>query len=99
LTEIEAAVLDANLEIVDRIPMFVLMNAPVDAPGSLLQHTWKVAAGLSSRSEVAGFLVGALLYPAELALTAAVAEGPSTELMICRKPGATAKTPLRPRSS
>jgi len=38
LTEIEGAVLDAGLEIVERTPMFVLMNAPLDARGPLLRQ-------------------------------------------------------------
>jgi hypothetical protein len=33
-----------------------------------------------------GYLTGCLLYPLEVALTRVVAEGPSTEVVVCRKP-------------
>ena len=65
--------------------MFVLMNTPVDSSRRVLHRWW---AGLSSAMRrwprVAGVL-GAALYPAELLLTSMLREGPSTELVVCRK--------------
>jgi SAM-dependent methyltransferase len=86
LAEIEGAVRDAGFEIVRRRPMFWLMNAPLDSRSRLLQGSWGTVHRLASRGERVGAATGAALYPLELALVARRREGPSTELMICRRP-------------
>jgi hypothetical protein len=40
---------------------------------------------VASRSNVLGNAAGALTYPLELALVSRLREGPSTELMVCRR--------------
>jgi 2-polyprenyl-3-methyl-5-hydroxy-6-metoxy-1,4-benzoquinol methylase len=86
LEEIEAAVHGAGFEIVRRRPMFALLNAPVDSHSRLLHSSWWLLASLAARGELVGRAVGGLVYPLELALVARLREGPSTELMICRRP-------------
>ena len=88
LEESQAAVRRAGLEIVRRVPMFVVMNYPADSGSRLARTAWTAAIGPASLAEPIGWAIGAALFPLELALTRAVRESPSTELMICRRPGA-----------
>jgi SAM-dependent methyltransferase len=85
LGEIEAAVHDAGLDIVDRRPMFVLLNAPVDSGNRLLHAAWSAMGTLAVKRDALGGVAGALAYPLELGLLRLVREGPSTELMVCRR--------------
>jgi predicted TPR repeat methyltransferase len=89
LPQIERVVTEAGLEIVRRRPLFCLMNAPHDSRAHLHRVWWRALAGIASRSEAVGAAAGALLYPLELALVSRLREGPSTELMICRRPAST----------
>jgi len=75
-----------GLEIVRRAPVFVVMNYPVDTRSALLKRFWLLATLPASYFEFMGHLYGALLYPIDLALTKMLTEGPSTEILICRKP-------------
>lgn len=85
LEEIGDALDRAGFHIIDRVPVFVLMNSPVDSGSVVYERLWHFAMRCVSKSEVIGFVVGALLYPLELVLRRLVCEGPSTEIMICRK--------------
>jgi hypothetical protein len=65
--------------------MFVVMNAPVDSKSRLLNAYWrKLTSGLS-RFPGSGGIVGATLYPVERLLVSLFKEGPSTELVVCRR--------------
>lgn len=83
-----------NLEIVARLPVFWFSVYPHDTVGRsrrIMQSMWK----LQSRSlyfayllrlrEVWGYLIGAVLYVVDSFLTQVGSEGPSLELMVCRK--------------
>jgi SAM-dependent methyltransferase len=85
LTEIEDAVAAAGFETVVRLPMFVLMNNPVDSDSRFLHRSWQAIQRVCYRSHVAGAVLGAVLFPLELLLTAVVREGPSTELVVFRR--------------
>ena len=76
----------SQFEIVDRFPMFYLMNMPLDTRNVALITGWKVLNRLVTQSELGGFFVGALLYPLERLLIARFNESPTTEIMICRRP-------------
>lgn len=82
---INALLEEAGLEVVARRPMFVLMNAPVDSRSRVLWLYWSLLERVLARFPSLGSVIGALLYPLELLLIATRTEGPSTELMICRK--------------
>jgi SAM-dependent methyltransferase len=84
--EIERAVREAGFEIVRRRPLFFLMNAPHDSDSRVHRLWWRGLSGVASRSDRVGGWLGALLYRAELAVVARLREGPSTELMLCRRP-------------
>lgn len=86
LGEIEAAVAAAGLEIVTRRPSFVLMNDPVDSSSARLHGWWNGLTRRLRENPVRGRLYGAAVFPVELAATRLLREGPSTELMICRRP-------------
>lgn len=87
LAESEAAVRSAGLEIVRRVPMFVVMNYPADTRSRLLRWAWTAAVAPAALAEPLGWVVGAAMYPLELWLTSRKSEGPTTEIMVCRKPG------------
>ena len=86
LEEIGAVVTAAGLQIELRRPMLVLLNAPVDAESRLLRASWAGLRAAALRGEALGTAAGALAYPFEVALAAALREGPSTEIMVCRRP-------------
>jgi SAM-dependent methyltransferase len=78
--------LDASgFELVMRRPMFVLMNSPIDSTSVVLQSTWRNLSRVVSRSEAIGAGAGAVLFPFELALVSILREGPSAEVVVCRK--------------
>jgi SAM-dependent methyltransferase len=86
LPQIECVVTEAGLEILRRRPLFCLMNAPHDSRVGLHRLWWRALSGAAAHSETVGAATGALLYPLELAIVSRLREGPSTELMICRRP-------------
>jgi SAM-dependent methyltransferase len=81
----EAAVRQAGFEIHRRVPMFALMNSPADSRWRYAERLWEAAMKPVRRSEIAGFLWGAVLFPIEITLLRFLSEGPSTEIMVCRK--------------
>lgn len=85
LSDVESALTKVGFEIVRRVPMFAIMNAPVDSRLRHAERLWEAAMKPVRRSELAGYAIGALLYPLEIGLLALLREGPSTEIMICRK--------------
>lgn len=85
LRDIERALATAGFELCERVPVFVLMNSPVDFESETYGRLWNLAMKVVQRSEAAGFVLGAALYPWELLLRRIAWEGPSTEIAICRK--------------
>jgi SAM-dependent methyltransferase len=84
LDSIHKALAVAGFEVVERRPMFVLMNGPADTRNPLVKAWWFTVLALASLGEPVGWTLGALLYPLELLLTRVLRESPSTELMVCR---------------
>ncbi len=75
--------LDANqLTIIARVPVFMVMHAPVRMP--FLNRIWFRLMRPIRRSEQAGMIGGGLLYLLELALLARIRYSASIELVICR---------------
>jgi SAM-dependent methyltransferase len=85
LAESTRCVEAAGFQVVDRVPMFVLMNYPADTTSRLARWAWTALAAPAALGEPIGWALGAALYPLERALVRRVRESPSTELMICRK--------------
>lgn len=92
LEDITRVVEEAGFQIIKRVPVVVLMSNPIDSKNRFHTWLWRVAKYVIARSEVAGFTIGALLYVPELILTSILDEGPSTEMMICRKPTGVPRT-------
>lgn len=86
LRDIEDAVTTAGFEILTRRPVFFLMNAPIDSKSPLHARWWNSLQRAVRRSDAIGSGIGALLYPIEVGLVSRMHEGPSTELMVCRRP-------------
>lgn len=86
LKQVERVLRSTGFVIQKRAPLFVLMNQPVDSHNPLLQFYWKAFSFVISKSEILGQIFGMLLYPLELALIAGRREGPSTEIVICKRP-------------
>jgi SAM-dependent methyltransferase len=84
LPEIVRYALGAGFEILDRRPVFVLMNRPIDSGSPALRWWWRGLERMARREGI-GSVIGHALYPLEVALTSILRQGPSTELMICRK--------------
>jgi SAM-dependent methyltransferase len=85
LTESTRVVEAAGFEVVRRVPMFVVMNYPADSRSRLAKLAWTGLVAPAAVAEPMGWLLGAALYPLEVALVRAMRESPSTELMVCRK--------------
>jgi SAM-dependent methyltransferase len=79
-------VLGANgFEVLERRPMYVLMNGAPDTRNPLARWLWLAIAGTVSLGEPIGWLVGAVLYPLELLLVSVLRESQSVEMVICRR--------------
>jgi SAM-dependent methyltransferase len=74
-----------GFELVSRRPLFVLMNTPIDSNSRVLERFWTLLMTAARRGPRAAAAVGAALYPVELALTAALRESPTTEIVVARK--------------
>jgi SAM-dependent methyltransferase len=85
LEEIEKIIARSGFQIIDRRPLFYLMNYPVDSSSTLRKTLWNIGVLPSMKSEIYGYLIGFILYPIELTMTRLRKESPTTELMICRK--------------
>ena len=85
LAESTRCVTAAGFEVVERVPMFVLMNYPADTTSRLLRGAWTAMVAPAAIAEPVGWVLGAVLYPLEKMLVSMKRESPSTELMICRK--------------
>ena len=86
LQEIEEVLAETGFEIIERRPLFYLMNTPVDSLNRIRRLIWRLISAAVSRSEIAGLLIGALLYVPERVFTSFLRESPTTEIMICRRP-------------
>lgn len=92
-----AALAARGLEVLALRPIFFLMNSPTDLSGlgklafktswSLVKLPYKLGRHIGL-GEVCGAAMGAALYGPELALGRVLASGPSTKLLVVRKPGA-----------
>lgn len=86
LPVVEGLLAERGLIIEQRKPVFTLMSTPVDSDSRVLQFLWKAQHAAVARMPALGAVAGALLYPLELLLARLLREGPSLEVMVCRKP-------------
>src|SRR4030042_4177271 len=84
IKDIERMISDTGFEIICRQPIFIFMNAPVDSNHQIFKKLWSFFSKLISRSNIMGYMSGALLYPVESLLVRVIKESPSTEVMICK---------------
>jgi len=87
LAESEDAVRAAGFKIVERVPMFVLMNYPSDSTSKLARLAWTAMVSPAALADPLGWVLGAALAPLDTWLTSVVRESPTTEIMVCRKVG------------
>ncbi|MGB7953814.1 MAG: class I SAM-dependent methyltransferase [Candidatus Nitrosopolaris sp.] len=86
LSHIEKTLIENGFDIIQRRPMFVLMNTPVDTTRRGSKRMWRYLSLLLQRyGDTAGIAVGCFLYPIELLLVSLLKETASTEIMVCRK--------------
>lgn len=85
LNEIQSLLQSSGFQILERSPMFYLMNTPVDSDGIMINKFWHVVKKTAGKGESFGSLVGSILYPLEIIMVSIKTESPSTELMICKK--------------
>jgi SAM-dependent methyltransferase len=74
-----------GMQIVRRVPTFVVMNAPVDARSQFAPRLWRFCMAPVQFFPLLGHVYGMALYPIESVLTGLLQESPSTELVICQK--------------
>jgi hypothetical protein len=84
-SDIEASLKRNGLQIIERRRMFVLMNAPVDTQSRRLKAFWTRLEAQLKKGERQSRLIGAALYPVDSLLTKVMKEGPTTEVVLCRK--------------
>ena len=84
--EITQALRSAGFIVIDRVPMFVIMNYPADA-GTLVKLAWSAMIAPAMVSEWAGDVLGRALAPFERHLVKTLRESATTEIMLCRRPG------------
>jgi SAM-dependent methyltransferase len=82
---VTALLAKAGFDVVGRVPMFVVMEEPLDSTRQWYCFLWKLMIYPVKRSAFAGFVIGGMLYPLELILTRLFREGPATEIVVCRK--------------
>jgi SAM-dependent methyltransferase len=85
ISKIEAALKNTGFEICERVPMFYFMNDPCDSNNKFLISFWRFLIKILLHSDFIGFVLGSILYPIDIFLTSKIKEGPSTEIMVCRK--------------
>jgi SAM-dependent methyltransferase len=88
LDEVLGLLTRSGLKVEQRRPAFVVMNTPVDSNSSILHHAWTGVNLLVRSGPRRAWATGAALYPLELALTRILKDGPSTEIVACRKSAA-----------
>ena len=71
--------------ILHRAPVFYFMNYPVDSNNKLLIGLWWVLFRVVPGREYLGDLIGFTLFLIDTILTPFVREGPTTEIMVCKK--------------
>jgi 2-polyprenyl-3-methyl-5-hydroxy-6-metoxy-1,4-benzoquinol methylase len=84
-TEIDAALAAAGFERVERRPLLWLLNTPIDSDSRFLAWWWRQVKRVVSRSSALSRVLGAAVFPVELALVRLGRRGPSTKLCVCRK--------------
>jgi SAM-dependent methyltransferase len=85
LAEITRLLQETGFRIRKRVPIFVIMNYPVDSRSRLRKLFWRSLSGSIRKIPFLGFLWGMLLYPLDLLFSRFIKEGASTEIMICEK--------------
>jgi 2-polyprenyl-3-methyl-5-hydroxy-6-metoxy-1,4-benzoquinol methylase len=74
-----------KLRIIKKIPMFVIMNYPINSKNALWLAYWRVLEKVIGLSELSGWLIGAFLFPIEIFLLNFVKFSYSTSMVICQK--------------
>ncbi len=86
LAEYTKVLSENGLQVVSRVPVYYLLNAPLDVSNRMIQKLalvwWKYFVG---GIELTTHLLGPLFYGLDSILTRVCSESPSTEMMICRK--------------
>jgi SAM-dependent methyltransferase len=83
LAEYEAALGKAGLRVIERRPMFHLLNRPLDSRSPLLHRWWGLVMRTCQLHPQLGGLLAAAVFPIESLLVSLRREGVSTEIMVC----------------
>ena len=85
LQVIEGALGSAGFRCICRLPMFILMNSPVDTRRHWPLALWKSFMLPLQVYDTLGYLGGAFLASIDLILTKFLSESPTTEIMLCKR--------------
>jgi SAM-dependent methyltransferase len=83
LSDYEVSLAKAKFRIIERRPMFHLMNLPADSLSPLRHRWWSFVMRVCRTSYTLGGILGAILYPFETIFVRVRREGVSTEIMVC----------------
>lgn len=84
LAEIHRVLRAAGFIVLDRVPMFALMNYPADA-GAFAKLAWSAMIGPAMLSERVGEVLGRTLAALDRRLVGRLTESATTEIMLCRR--------------
>jgi len=76
---------DNGFEVLAKRPMFYIMNAPVKLGSDKYIKFWNYFMWPVQKSELLGFLWGLFLFLIEVLLIRTFKNGPSTEMIVCKK--------------
>ena len=85
--DVRALLQQSGFSVMKVVPMFVFMNDPVRSNSRIMRALFNRIYRLAARGERWGEIVGAALYPLEIASLRLMSRGPSTEIFICRREG------------
>ena len=85
LSEITGSIESVGLRIERRSPLAIFMAPPVDMASPVWLRMWQKTIGRAARGRRAGRVIGTFLLPVDSLLTRLPFDGPSVELMICRR--------------
>lgn len=85
MEQYQSAFNNAELKIVSRRPVFYFLNFPVDTDSKFLHGIWNMLLRFIPGRELLGYFAGMALYIIDIVMLFFTKEGPTTELIVCRK--------------
>jgi SAM-dependent methyltransferase len=82
---IKRVLAENKFSIIKKAPAFVIMNSPVNTRSIFWKFIWKIMEKVIRTNELAGWFIGAVLFPIELLLLKVCNNSYSSSIVICQK--------------